>query len=307
MNIGYCCINLTLGEQKIYTNRSMIKRTFEAKGLEYAGELGLKNITDLLTILKWNNDNGIKVFRMSSSLFPWMTEYKFKDLPQYKQIRAQMRAIGQYVMDNDIRVGFHPGQYNVLPSPRQNVVENSIHDLNLHAEMLDMMGLPSNHYYSINIHVGGSYGDKVATLKRFCKNYKRLSASARRRLVIENDDKATQYGVQDLYDGLHQVVGVPITFDFFHHTLCTNDMSSDDAAKLAASTWDCKPLAHYSSSRKIYEDKSVPALSHADYIHEQIPAIGKLFDIELEAKAKELALLKYQKQFSEQFSLQVNS
>jgi len=294
-NLGYCCINLTLREQGIYTNRSMIKRTFLEKGPDYAGELALKNLNDLLTILEWNNSKGIKVFRISSTIFPWMSEYDFEDLSVFNDIKSQLESIGSYVLENNMRVGFHPGQFCVLPSPTPKVVTNTINELDKAAKILDLMGLPVNQKYSLNIHVGGSYGDKFATLKRFRENFALLSKSAQSRLVIENDDKESQYSVHDLFHGISNQIGVPITFDFFHHTLCTGDMSQMEAANLAASTWPngIRPLAHYSSSKKIYEDESVVNRAHAEYLYEEIPEFGKIFDIELEAKSKELALFKY--------------
>lgn len=294
-NLGYCCINLTLKPLGISTNRGMIKRTFQEKGLPYASELSLKNILDLKKILEWNVKHDIKIFRMSSSLFPWMSEYKFSQLPDYEAIKKALSEIGKYVLDNDLRVGFHPGQYCVLPSPTERVVINAIDDLDKHSEILDLMGLPKNHKYSLNIHVGGTYGDKKSCLERFIRGFYCLSKSTQARLVIENDDKASQYSVVDLYEGLHKKIGIPITFDFFHHLFCTGDLSQDDAAKLAASTWPdgVRPLAHFSSSKKLNEDSSVIERSHADYLYNVIPKIGNIFDIELEVKAKELALFKY--------------
>jgi UV DNA damage endonuclease len=297
-NLGYCCINLTLKEHNISTNRGMIKRTFQEKGLPYASELSLKNILDLKKILEWNVKHDIKIFRMSSSLFPWMSEYKFSQLPDYKAIKKALSETGKYVLDNDLRVGFHPGQYCVLPSPTARVVVNAIDDLDKHSEILDLMGLPKNHKYSLNIHVGGTYGDKESCLKRFIKGFNRLSKSTQARLVIENDDKASQYSVVDLYEGLYKHINIPITFDFFHHLFCTGGLSQEKAAELAASTWpsDIRPLAHFSSSKKLNEDASVMERSHADYLYDSIPQIGQLFDIEIEAKSKELALFNYIKE-----------
>ena len=294
-NLGYCCINLTLKPQGISTNRGMVKKTFQTKGLPYAGELAYANLEDLLTVLKWNVKHGIRIFRMSSSLFPWMSEYNFSDLPNYQEIQTKLAEIGKYVLDNGLRVGFHPGQYSVLPSPNPTVVENAIDDLEKHAQILDLMGLPKSHQYSINIHVGGSYGDKGATMERFIESFNRLTSSVKSRLVVENDDKASQYSVVDLYEGLHKKIGIPSTFDFFHHLFCTGDLSQDEAARLAAATWPdgIRPLAHFSSSKKLNEDTSVIERSHADYLYDIIPEIGNIFDIELEAKAKELALFKY--------------
>mgnify|MGYP000683834662 CR=1 FL=1 len=308
MNLGYCCINLSLKEHGITTNRGMIKRTFQEKGIKYAGELALLNIQDLYQVLEWNVSQGIRIYRMSSDLFPWMSEYQFESLPNFPQIKKELEYVGRFILSNNLRVGFHPGQFNVLPSPRPSVVDKAIHDLDQHAKILDLMQLPQSVHYSLNIHVGGSYQQKdqtedeakQLTMTRFCDNFNRLSDSAKARLVVENDDKSTQYGVKDLYEGIHQKIGIPVTFDFFHHLFCTNDLSIDDAAELAASTWpaNIRPLAHYSSSKKINEDQETKSpRSHADYLYEQIPKVGKIFDIEIEAKAKDLALTKYLKDY----------
>jgi len=305
-NLGYCCINLSLKPLGISTNRGMIKRTFIEKGIAYAGEISLKNIVDLKKILQWNVEHGIRIFRMSSSLFPWMSEYHFSELPNYAEIKSNLEEIGKYVLDNDLRVGFHPGQYCVLPSPTERVVNNTVYDLDKHAEILDLMGLPQNYKYSLNIHVGGTYGDKESSLKRFAKNFKRLSKSTQSRLVVENDDKASQYSVVDLYNGLHKEIGIPITFDFFHHLFCTGDLSQEQAARLAATTWPdyTRPLAHFSSSKKLNEDAKVIERSHADFLYDVIPPIGEIFDIEIEAKSKELALFKYIEQCKNGFKIE---
>jgi UV DNA damage endonuclease len=295
MNLGYCCINLSLREQGITVNRSMIKRTWQAHGLARASELALLNLQDLKTILRWNLLHGIKIYRMSSDIFPWMSEYRFEDLPNFDQHLSVMREIGRFVQTNDMRISFHPGQFDVLASPNEDVVRRTIYDLDQHSRIMDLMELPVNYSFPINIHVGGTYGDKAAALQRFCVNFMQLAVSTRCRLVVENDDKASQYGVRDLYEGIYEKIGVPITFDFFHHGFCTNDLSVDEAATLAASTWPSytRPLAHFSSSKRLHEDSSVIERSHADYLYDTIPPIGALFDIEVEAKAKDLAVLKY--------------
>jgi UV DNA damage endonuclease len=272
----------------------MIRKTFDSEGLPYVSKLVKQNLTDLLVILLWNHKNGIKVYRMSSDLFPWMSEYKFEDLPNFNVIRDTLQAIGHLAIRNNIRLSFHPGQFDVLASPNPSVVDKTIWDLDQHARIMDLMGLPKSHHAAINIHIGGSYGDEESALARFCENFKRLAPSPRARLVVENDDKASQFSVKDLYEGVYEVVGCPITFDHLHHRFCTGGLSAFEAAHLAASTWgQVTPLQHYSSSRSLYEDSSAIDRSHADYVYDFIPSYGIDPDIEIEAKAKDLAVLKY--------------
>jgi UV DNA damage endonuclease len=142
--------------------------------------------------------------------------------------------------------------------------------------------------------LGGSYGDKESAAARFCENFNRLQPTTKARLVIENDDKAAQYSVMDLYRMVYSVIGTPITFDFHHHRFNTGDLSEEEALRLAATTWyGHTPLTHYSSCKKTFEDASVIARSHADYIYEKINTYELTFDIEIEAKAKDLAVLQY--------------
>ena len=299
VNLGYCCINLTLQEKEgIKIGRSMIKRTFKAKGIKYAGELAEANVRDMIEIIKWNHKKGINVYRMSSSMFPWMSEYELTDLPNWSTIKNLLKGAGTLAQTYGQRVGFHPGQFCVLPSPTPKVVETTIRELDQHAFILDTMGLPINHTYSMNIHVGGSYGDKEAAKQRFIDNFKRLSPSTKARLVLENDDKPAQYSVQDLYE-IYEQIGTPITFDYHHHRCYEDPMPEEDALKLAAKTWPkgIRQLCHYSSAKKLHEDESVIIRAHADYLYEKIETYGMDLDIELEVKAKELALFKYQEQF----------
>jgi UV DNA damage endonuclease len=94
-NYGYCCINMTLKEESnTYIGRSMIKRTFMGKGIAYASQLALANVRDLIEIVKWNEKKGIKLYRMSSDMFPWMSEYELKDLPDYNKISTLLKGVG---------------------------------------------------------------------------------------------------------------------------------------------------------------------------------------------------------------------
>lgn len=294
MRLGYCCINLSLRDKGITGNRGMIKKTWQERGTKYAGELAQLNLQDIYSILKWNLENGIFVYRMSSDIFPWMSEYQFEDLPNFSQLSPILKKIGDFAKSNSIRLSFHPGQFDVLASPNPEVVRKTIYDLDQHSRIMDLMELPQSHCAPINIHVGGTYGDKDSALARFCDNFLKLADSTKSRLVVENDDKASQFGVLDLFHGIYEKVGCPITFDHFHHRFCTNGLTQKDAAILAASTWgEVTPLQHYSSSKMLYEDSSVINRSHADYVYEPIPSYGLIADVEIEAKAKDLALLKY--------------
>ncbi len=295
--MGYACINMQLSNQKprVYTGRSMIKRTFKSKGINYASELGLQNCKDLLEIIKWNHDNGFNFFRITSNLFPWCSEYKLSDMPDYDEICDVLSEAGSYATANDIRITCHPGPFNVLTSPHEHVVENCINDLTTHGEVFDLMNLSRTPYNKINIHIGGAYGDKVSSMERFCENFHRLPDSVKSRLTVENDDKASMYSVVDLYEGVYCKIGIPIVFDYHHHRFCTGGLTEEDALEVAISTWNnITPVVHYSESRNIeQEDNKIRPQAHSDYVYDYIDTYGNRVDIMVEAKAKELAVLKY--------------
>jgi len=296
MKIGYACINSTLqAAGGITTNRGMRQKTFNEKGLNYVSELALQNCRDLVTIVKWNEEMGIKLFRMSSDLFPWMTLYEFTDLPDYDKIANLLKGVGTLAAKYDHRLTFHPSHFNALGSPNPVVVEKTIKELNKHSQIMDLIGLTISPYNKINIHVGGAYGDKESTLKRWVENYNKLDYNTRKRLTIENDDKANMYSVKELYEGIYKQCGVPIVFDYYHHKFCTGGLTEQEALELATSTWDgITPCTHYSESRrKEHLDESIKAQAHSDLINGPIETYGNDIDVVVEAKHKELAVLGY--------------
>ena len=293
---GYCCINMTLKEESnTYIGRSMIKRTFMEKGIAYASQLALANVRDLIEIVKWNEKKGIKLYRMSSDMFPWMSEYELKDLPDYKKISTLLKGVGNLASKYGQRLTFHPGPFDVLASANPNVVTKTIRDLNQHGEIMDLIGLPRTQYAAINIHVNTTQGGKEASMQRFVENFELLDDSVKSRLVVENDDKEKQYATEDLYEGIYKTIGVPITFDYHHHWCHPGSLTQEEALKLASTTWgDVKQLVHFSSCRTIHEDASqTNKRAHADYVYDFIDSYGLALDVEIEAKAKELATLKY--------------
>jgi len=299
MNLGYACINMTLSEKKpkVTTNRSMIKRTFLEKGTDYAAELSLLNCRDLVEILRWNVENDIKFFRLSSNIFPWASEYQIEDLPTYQKIKTILSGCGHYARQNGVRLTSHPGPFNVLVSPNEKVIQNTLIDLTNHGKVFDLLGLDRTPYNKINIHCNGVYGDKQSAMDRFCKNFELLPESVQTRLTVENDDKASMYSVKDLMY-IYERIGIPIVFDYHHHKFCTGDLSEQEALELAISTWPegITPVVHYSESKALHEsNEKLKPQAHSDYINNLPNIYGNKVDIMVESKAKELAILPHMK------------
>ena len=293
-NLGYACINMTLGSQKpkITTNRGMIKRTFLSEGVKYSSELALQNTRDLIEVIKWNHKNGFKLFRMTSNLIPWSSEFPLSSMPEYRKISILLNGAGNLANKYGQRITSHPGPFNVLVSPNEKVVQNTIKDLSIHGEIFDLMGLSRTPYNKINIHWNGIYGDKQSAMDRFCKNFEKLPESVQTRLTVENDDKGSMYSVKDLMY-IHERIGIPIVFDYHHHTFNTGGLTEQEALELAMSTWgDIKPIVHYSESRTL-EDETAKPQAHSDFIYSEINTYGHDLDIVVEAKKKELTVQKY--------------
>jgi UV DNA damage endonuclease len=255
---------------------------------------------------------GVQMYRMSSDLAPYVTH---PDMPQFhnqiEESERELAAIGDLAREHALRLSFHPAAYVVLNSPDQAVAAKSAADLEAQARILDLMGLGPEAV--VVTHVGGRYGDKAAATERFVMNYLCLSEAARRRTVLENDDRA--YTVTDTYR-IHQQTGIRLVLDQLHH-LCNPapQVTLAQALDLALSTWpaDQIPKIHFSSPRTAMvvterEDRSdplagmlrQPRLSHHADLIDPFSLIGFLrsalpdrdFDVMLECKAKDLALLR---------------
>lgn len=297
MKLGYACINKGLSEQpkskRITTNRTFRKATFEEKGLPHASAIFLENSKDLLKILQWNEKHDIKFFRLSSQIVSWATEYQLCDLPDYEEIERVLFECGLFIEEHGMRVTSHPDHFVKLASPNEDVVKNSIRDLEIHGEIFDLLCLPRNHYAKLNIHVGASYGDKTTALDNFCRNVDRLSDAVRSRLTVENDDRPSLYSTKDLME-VFKRTGVPIVHDFHHHHFNTGGLSNKDALLLACSTWGTTtPVTHYSQSRAVeHNDASIKANAHSDSYWIPVDTYGQDVDVMLECKHKELGLFK---------------
>ena len=298
-HLGYACQNLSLQTGRKLSERIQTSRTIRMKNftLERAGELAVRNSADLLPILKWNAEHNIKFFRIGSDIFSFMDHadlaYTLEDLdPNHRtKIITNFAEAGAFAKTNGMRLSCHPGPYTCLASPNPSIVEKSITSLRMHSLIADLLGYGEE--FAINIHVGGVYEDKAATAKRFVAAYEELPPLLRQRLTVENDDKASMWSMGDLARLIHDRCGVKLVLDVHHHRFCDGGDTLRTAAALAFSTWigfSEIPKVHYSESRPDARPQA-----HSDYLKESIPDLcdHTEYDIMIEAKAKDLALLEY--------------
>ena len=218
IQLGLCCLNTILREQKppIFASRKMIIRSIEEKGIDELKSKIIQNLKDVLTMMDWNEQHGIKLFRLSSELFPHKSNPKVADYTFDFAIDL-LKQIGEKAKKYKQRLTFHPGQYNVVGTPNAKCFQQTILDLTYHADVLDLMGLDDNSV--MVVHGGGMYGDKEKTIERWCKQYAELPENVRRRLVLENCEKC--FSVTDCLR-VSSVVNIPVVFDT-HHYECYRD------------------------------------------------------------------------------------
>lgn len=263
------------------------------------------SIDALHRILRYLDEVGIRMYRMSSDFVPYATH---PDLPQFhgqvEEHALELRRLGRVASRLDIRLSLHPAQFVVLNSEDEEVAEKAMWDLDVQARLLD--ALDQGPEAVVVLHVGGVYGDKAAARERFVRNLDALSEPARRRLVVENDEAS--YTVEDCL-WIHERVGLPVVFDHQHHRLNPGGLDTTDAARRALASWppDRVPKIHFSSARldgrhskRGGGKRMKPPLlrQHADYVDpwtfaEFLDALrDRAFDVMIEAKAKDLAVLK---------------
>jgi UV DNA damage endonuclease len=298
--LGYCCINNTLRKQKpsVYCSRNITRKCFS---LEVAAERALNNAIDLLSILKWNEANNIKVFRISSELLPRTSDpevgYVLDELPNADLIRDALALVGDYAEQYNHILSFHPGQHVCLGSPRHNVQAASIMCLKRENDIADAICRDVDLDIPINVHIGGLYNnDYFGTSERVIDAYGKLPLSLQNRLTFENDDKMGGWCVSDLYQYVYQFIGTPIVFDI-HHFQFNHVLDLNDAFHLAHTTWGDRSMQiHYSES----PPDTPNTRKHSEYFTKPIPLdlSGINCHVHLECKAKELALLKYREDFS---------
>ncbi|DBA81748.1 TPA: hypothetical protein ACH3X1_007483 [Trebouxia sp. C0004] len=292
-NFGYACLNLELRYQKppIFTNREMRLATFKQKGMSYVSQLALENVKALKAIIQWNHEHGIRFFRMTSTLLPWSSAYEMGDLPEFPAIADELAFAGQLARAYKQRLTFHPSHFVKVAAPTEDLLKKSLKELEVHSQILDMMGFKPSHWNKINIHIGGVYGDKLTTLDRFAVGFDRLSDNCKARLTVENDDWISGFSVKDLLP-LSLKCNIPIVFDFHHHRFCSGDWSEQEAFFKAVDTWPkgIRPVVHWSESQEERRDTA-----HSDYIQGPMNLHGKERDVDvmIEAKCMEQCLLRF--------------
>lgn len=292
IRFGLCCIFRQVPIKFRRTTASYLLSRCAADRSAHLAHICRHNADSLYRALQFCADKGIGAFRINSQILPVNTHpdagYDLHDLPGGDRIVSRFKACGDFSRRNDIRTSFHPDQFIVLSSPNAGVVERSVADLEYHARVARWVAADV-----INIHGGGGYGDKTAALDRLTAVIQGLGGHIRKRLTLENDDRV--YTPAELLPVCRQT-GIPLVYDVHHHRCLPDGISIEETTQAALDTWDREPLFHLSSPLNGWQHG--PCRPHHDYIDPiDFPGVWRGLDltVDVEAKAKELAVLRLQR------------
>ncbi|MFF2480170.1 UV DNA damage repair endonuclease UvsE [Paenibacillus sp. NPDC058071] len=314
VRFGFVAMSLELenaSPSKTMTYKSFSKLDDREAAVRRLESIAGENLHNTLRIMKHAAFHDIRVYRLSSKLIPLATHDALAGWDPYSALADSFSELGDFVQKKGMRVSFHPDHFCVLSTPRPEVLAGSIRDLEHHIRMIEAMGLPET--VKNNIHVGGAYGDKPGSLKRFIEQFGSLSERMKRRVTLENDDKT--FNVQETLEAA-ETTGVPMVLDIHHHAVNDGGISMDELClglwPRILRTWreeerllglqeESLPPKIHASSPKGETDRR----SHADNVEAEplldflrrIAGQTSRVDCMLEAKHKDSALLKLMEDF----------
>lgn len=293
IRFGYVSHAITLWEASpaktlTFTRYKAMEEKERMERLLIATSLNLKNT---IRMLHYNIAHDIEVYRFSSSLVPLAThpEVRWDFVTPFKK---EWKEIGTLVKKHKLRSSFHPSAFTLFTSPRQEVTANAIIDMDYHYRMFEAMGLEKEG--TLNIHIGGAYGDKETTILRFHENLKQLPSHIKKVMTLENDDKT--YNSDETLLAC-QKEDIPFAFDYHHHLANTGEEPLEDLLPKAFKTWERKgirPKIHISSPRSEQAYRAHADYIDADYIAPLLKILREInvnVDLMIEAKLKDQALL----------------
>lgn len=326
--LGLTCISEELKEidKKKYSFRTMTRKRFNELCVRDGRDEAVKELSERIAhnlyvtqyILRHCHSSDIRHYRLSSSLFPLLTdqtlELAYTDLPNHKTLDTELRFIGIIAKTLGISMGSHPDQFVVLASANENAVKNSINELNFHASIFDKIGLPQDHTAPMNIHVNRSIKDGETLegiAKIFYNNLMKCNAGVYNRLTIENEDKLSLFNIDDCIKFSEYLFethnyNLPVCADNLHH-LCNPSEVLDFTwqAERCAYTWVNQGEGEHNFIAPVFhwsEGKPEKPRSHADYIafgnfppHIAIePDKPAIYEIEIKRKDYAIKLLQEQ-------------
>ena len=300
VRLGYVAISNVLGK-KVTTSSTVTfanykKIVSEEKRIEKLKTVALSNLDALTQLIKYNIENEIHFYRISSALIPLVTHPEVGYFGHREIFKKDFEYIGKLIRESNMRVDTHPDEFNVINSTNPKVVENCIINLTKQLEWFEDMNYKDG---KMVIHVGGATGGKEVALKRFVTNFNTFPSNIKNTLIIENDDKT--YTAKETLE-LCKTINVPMVLDIHHHNCNNTGDDIKDILEDIINTWNNEklpPKMHFSSPKDRDLEGKVDR-KHADFIDpidfinflEVLKIFDKDVDIMLECKEKDIALFK---------------
>ncbi len=288
-NLGLVCITTTDAVRYKTVTRKRLLSFDEPTQREMLRSLYQENINRIGNAVDFCQSNDINLYRLTSGLFPFSDEPIGAEI--LNEFAEQLSAVGKRAIENNLRIVMHPDQFVVLSSDSENVIENSVKILKMHARTLDMLEQPRSEWATMNIH-----GGKADRTDKLVESVEKLPENIRSRIAFENDEYS--YSSAQILEVCRRAK-VPMVFDAHHH-VCReklddyNHESVTETFWAARETW-AKPenqLVHISNGREHFQDRA-----HHDLIF-TMPEVFRYAEwIEVEAKHKEIAIAKLQSEW----------
>lgn len=275
--IGYCYSNLSLELES--KNEKLLNNLDSIELLIY------HNLLNLEKILKWNLENDFLTYRISEDIILNNIEYDLKNLSNFSDIILLLNELGKFIIDNNMRISFYSKLFDI------NHIEKF-------SEIMNYMNLYANSDHTINVNIINIRNNKKESMDRFYEYYNNLSMESKLRLTVKVDDN-NLFTIKDLYYIAHEKYGIPVVFDNLKHMFNSEGISELNAIKICVDTWsgNIHPIVHISNSKKIFENSNDLIRESADYMYENFNNYGYNLDLELECNMRDIALLKYRKDF----------
>ena len=288
-NLGLVCITVS-NEVRYHTvtRKRLLSFPLHEQETKLAA-LYASNIGTLLRAIDFCTQNDIRLYRISSQIFPFADEPIGRDV--LSRFQEELGAVGKRATALGLRLAVHPDQFVVLNSDSPQVVQNSIKILAMHATTLDYLQQPASPWSLLEVH-----GGKGKRAQALVEAIQALPEHVRARLALENDEYI--YSAAEILEICH-AAQVPMVFDAHHHVCHEKIETYQDASittfvEAARATWPTAAwqLAHISNGREFFTDRR-----HSDLITQMPDAYQRIPWIEVEAKHKEIAIRQLQSEW----------
>ncbi|MBM7613798.1 UV DNA damage repair endonuclease UvsE [Alkaliphilus hydrothermalis] len=302
IRLGYVAISLDLHEgspNKTMTYKRFLELPDDDTRLHKLQSLTKENLDITRRVLIYNKAHDIALYRFTSKLIPLVTHNDVFDWDYIQPFQDVYTTIGNYIKERGLLVSAHPDHFTILNTPKKDVFESSLRDLEYHVRIFEAMDL-SPASAKLVLHVGGTYGSRKKAMERFIKQFKEIDPRYQSRIILENDDKS--FTAKEVLE-ICQELSIPMVLDIHHHFCNHNGEEIGDMIEEIFDTWrdqDRPPKIHVSSPKS---EKQVRA--HADYVDinflmafiNKAKSLNRDFDIMIEAKQKDKALHQLMKDF----------